>query len=72
MLDENICECGHTRDEHGNDPKMRGSSACQAIVDAKPCECICFEEAEEAEEARGPYRISDPGTPALRLIRFGQ
>jgi hypothetical protein len=34
------CVCGHAReDEHGNDPKYPGSSACNV----EGCDCIAYE-----------------------------
>lgn len=42
-----ICTCGHSEEEHGNDPEYPGSTACQAIVEDgtdEPCECVAFED----------------------------
>jgi hypothetical protein len=39
-----MCVCGHAKDDHGNDPEYPGSTACNH----KGCDCIAFEEDEEA------------------------
>ena len=36
---ERTCECGHSEDDHGHDPKFPGSSACRD----DDCTCIAFE-----------------------------
>lgn len=40
----NPCVCGHAVEEHGDDPKYPGSTACQE------CDCIAYEADEEFEE----------------------
>jgi hypothetical protein len=40
------CTCGHDEEEHGGDPKYPGSSKCNI----EGCDCVCWEEDEEAEE----------------------
>jgi hypothetical protein len=35
------CTCGHTLEEHGGDPDVPGSTACNI----EECECAAFEEA---------------------------
>ena len=39
------CMCGHAIEEHGDDPKYPGSTAC-GVDD---CDCIAFE-ADESED----------------------
>lgn len=34
----NPCVCGHSREEHGNDPMYPGSDGCSE------CSCIAYEE----------------------------
>ena len=47
------CTCGHTEEEHGNDPKFPGSTACNGdhgLTREDPCQCIAYEEADEESE----------------------
>ncbi len=37
------CTCGHTEEEHGDDPKHPGSQACTI----EGCDCFQFEEDED-------------------------
>lgn len=38
------CSCGHTDDEHGDDPEYPGSTAC------RECDCLAYEwDGEESE-----------------------
>ena len=46
-MSEPSCYCGHVLDEHAADPKYpRGSLRCTV----EGCDCIAFEENEDAEE----------------------
>lgn len=56
------CVCGHSEEEHGNDPEYPGSTACDAELrlayiskkgqsPVEKCDCIAFEEEEENEDA---------------------
>lgn len=40
-MDE-VCACGHVKDEHGGDRQYPGSSACQI------CSCVAFDGGERA------------------------
>ncbi len=33
------CTCGHSPEEHGNDPQFPGSTACSV----EGCDCIAYE-----------------------------
>ena len=46
----NTCTCGHSKEEHGNDPEYPGSTACSAECDGGTCECMAFE-AEDDDES---------------------
>jgi len=43
---DDICTCGHMKDEHGQDPKYPGSTACSI----EKCKCIAFEQDEPLSE----------------------
>lgn len=45
------CMCGHSVEEHGNDPKYPGSIACTG----KGCDCIAY----EADEGDGPFTTDE-------------
>jgi hypothetical protein len=45
MDGEPVCACGHVANEHGGDPKYPGSTACAV----EGCDCIAFEEQEDAK-----------------------
>jgi hypothetical protein len=47
MNGDETCTCGHVFDEHGGDEEHPGSSKCNI----NDCDCVCFEEDEESEEA---------------------
>lgn len=69
------CVCGHSEEEHGNDPDFPGSTACQTCMglvgfggeeNYAGWECIAFEEDENdeddkrrTEEAIGRFDFSD-------------
>lgn len=38
---ETACVCGHSIEEHGNDPEFLGSTACTE------CDCIAYEADED-------------------------
>lgn len=38
------CVCGHSEEEHGNDPEYPGSTACNECDD-----CVAFEDNDEEE-----------------------
>jgi len=40
------CHCGHAPEEHGRDPKLPGSTACQIAG----CDCIAYEAENQEEE----------------------
>lgn len=42
---EPACVCGHAPEEHGDDPKYPGSTACQV----EGCDCIAYEAGEEED-----------------------
>ena len=42
---EPACTCGHAPEEHGDDPRYPGSTACQA----EGCDCIAYEAGEDDE-----------------------
>lgn len=44
------CTCGHSPEEHGDDPKYPGSTACSAA----DCDCIAYE-ADDREESAEQY-----------------
>jgi len=42
------CVCGHDEEDHGNDPRFPGSTACNFDGDdPEDCECIAFEPSED-------------------------
>lgn len=43
----NVCYCGHADDEHGGDPELTGSTACNV----ENCDCIAYEEEEDEDES---------------------
>lgn len=48
-----VCVCGHAEEEHGNDPKYPGSTACNAGTEPgqlPECDCCAFEEEVEEDE----------------------
>lgn len=46
------CACGHSIDEHGDDPKYPGSTACNARDDwpSGRCGCIAYERDDSEDE----------------------
>jgi len=48
------CVCGHSEEEHGNDSKFPGSSACMAGADypgdGEPCDCVAYEEDGDGDD----------------------
>jgi hypothetical protein len=46
-MSDYACECGHSKEEHGNDPKYPGSTACTE----EDCQCIAYESCEDEPES---------------------
>jgi hypothetical protein len=62
-----VCECGHTREEHGGDPECPGSTTCRAVVSLdegldEECYCIAFVVDPEAD-------LNDPVFLNLHTLR---